>query len=189
MKGGLPLLSHRKKSCRSMRNTVKINLGLRLSGGSVGTACFFRWLLNSYTLPSKFSFYSFCFSYIIDDYAHVTIPFGTGMPKTVGPQALFRCIPAKACAENHQVPVTFEGTVSCFGLPCYLDFGDLKLICMCFIGNAEVLQELRGHGRIGGSSGHYVRHDKICQWFNASNCHHWLWGICMKEPVAIKKHV
>lgn len=36
------------------------------------------------------------------------------MPKTVGPQAFVRCIPAEACAENHQVPVNVEGNIFCF---------------------------------------------------------------------------
>lgn len=117
------------------------------------------------------------FLFIIDDYAHVTIPFHTGMSETVGPQALLRCIPAKTCAENHQVPVTVEGNASCLGLQHYGNLGYLKLVRMWFIGDAEMQQELRGHGRTGGSFGNHVGHHKICQWFNAPNCHHWLWGI------------
>lgn len=50
------------------------------------------------------------------------------MPKTLGPQALSRCIPAKARAENHQVPVTVEGNASCFGLHHYLDFGYSEVV-------------------------------------------------------------
>lgn len=32
-----------------------------------------------------------------------------GMSEKIGPQALFRCVPSKACAENHQVPADAKG--------------------------------------------------------------------------------
>lgn len=35
--------------------------------------------------------------------------FNIGVSEKVGPQAFFRCVSAKACAENHQVPTDVKG--------------------------------------------------------------------------------